>query len=106
MYPHERSLVKKMEGRPFVLLGVNSDASREEVRPTLQKEKITWRSWWNGPMGTGGRISKEWAIQGWPTLILIDHNGIIRRKYEGVPSEGGLDRDIEALIKEAQRAKS
>ena len=28
MYPHERSLVKKMEGKPFVLLGVNSDGTR------------------------------------------------------------------------------
>ena len=31
MYPHERSLVKKMEGKPFVLLGVNSDADREQI---------------------------------------------------------------------------
>jgi len=25
MYPHERSLVQKMEGKPFALIGVNSD---------------------------------------------------------------------------------
>jgi hypothetical protein len=28
MYPHERSLVKRLEGQPFALLGVNSDTDR------------------------------------------------------------------------------
>ena len=28
MYPHERSLVQKMEGKPFALVGVNSLIAR------------------------------------------------------------------------------
>ena len=52
MYPHERSLVKKMVDKPFALLGVNSDKDLEELKPVLEEEKITWRSFWNGEEGT------------------------------------------------------
>jgi hypothetical protein len=37
MYPHERSLVKKMEGKPFALIGVNSDEDRDALKPVLKK---------------------------------------------------------------------
>ncbi len=49
MYPHERSLVKRMEKRPFVLLGVNSDDDLAALKPVLAEERITWRSFWDGP---------------------------------------------------------
>ncbi len=56
MFPHERSLVKRLEGKPFALLGVNSDADREKLKETMKQQNITWRSWWDGgstagPMG-------------------------------------------------------
>ena len=76
MFPHERSLVKRLEGKPFVLLGVNSDESRKELKAVMKKEKITWRSFWNG--GRDGPISREWGIRGWPTLVIIDAKGVIR----------------------------
>jgi hypothetical protein len=41
MYPHERSLVKRLEGKPFALIGVNSDRDREELKPILTSEQIT-----------------------------------------------------------------
>ncbi len=49
MYPHERSLVKRLQDQEkrFVLLGINSDEDREELKKTLEKEQITWRSWWD-----------------------------------------------------------
>ena len=48
MYPHERSLVSKLKDKPFVLLGINSDQNRDELKKVLEKEQITWRSWWDG----------------------------------------------------------
>jgi hypothetical protein len=100
MYPHERSLVKKMSGKPFVLIGVNSDQNREALKKTLVKEKITWRSFWNGG-SPAGPIAKAWGVQGWPTLFLIDHKGVIRQKYLGSPGGAVLDKAIEDLVKEA-----
>jgi cytochrome oxidase Cu insertion factor (SCO1/SenC/PrrC family) len=101
MYPHERSLVKKMEGRPFVLVGVNSDPDRDGLGEVMKKQGITWRSFWNGG-STGGPISRAWRVQGWPTLAVIDHRGVIRHLYEGSPGDRQLDAVIEELVKEAE----
>ena len=73
MYPHERSLVKRLAGKPFALLGINSDKDKEALKKAMEKEMITWRSWWNGPKGTGGPISKAWNVRGWPTIYILDH---------------------------------
>lgn len=106
MYPHERSLVKKLADKPFALLGVNSDKDLKALKETLEKEQITWRSFWNGEKGTGGPISTEWGVRGWPTLYLIDHKGVIRRKYVGSPGDKVLDAAIDKLVEEADKATS
>jgi hypothetical protein len=78
MYPHERSLVKNLSGKPFVLLGVNSDEDRDALKTTLIKEKITWQSWWDKTID--GPIHTTWQIQQRPAIYLIDRKGIIRHK--------------------------
>jgi len=105
MYGHERSLVKKMTDKPFALVGVNSDNDLAALKPVLEEEKITWRSFWNGKDGTGGPISQEWNVHGWPTLYIIDHKGVIRHKYVGSPGDDKLDAAIEKLVAEAEKAK-
>jgi hypothetical protein len=102
MYPHERSLVKKMENKPFALIGVNSDKDRDALKAVLKKENITWRSFWNGPEGTMGPISLKWNVHGWPTLYVIDHTGIIRHKWLGGPGEKVMDEEIEKLVQQAE----
>jgi hypothetical protein len=102
MFPHERSLVNKMQSKPFALVGVNSDADRDALKDVLKKEHITWRSFWNGTQGTGGPISSKWNIQGWPTLYVLDHKGVIRHKWLGSPGEKVMDDAIEKLVEEAE----
>ena len=80
MYPHERSLVKRLANKPFALVGVNSDRDRTALKEVMKKENITWRSFWNGG-STGGPISTKWNVRGWPTLYLIDAKGVIRHKH-------------------------
>ena len=76
MYPHERSLVKRLADKPFALLGINSDTDKTELKKAMEKEKITWRSWWDGG-DTNGPIANQFNVQGWPTLYILDHRGII-----------------------------
>ncbi|MCH2177912.1 MAG: TlpA family protein disulfide reductase [Mariniblastus sp.] len=99
MYSHEQLLVQKLTDKPFVILGVNSDSNREEIRNIAKQKNLTWRSFWNGPEGKFGPISKRWNIEGWPTLYLIDSNGIIRHKQMGGDTEP-LDRIITSLLAE------
>ena len=102
MYPHERSLVKAMESKPFVLLGVNSDQSKDELKKVIEKENMTWRSWFDGP-GTQGPIATKWNVSGWPTLYVVDHKGVIRHKWVGSPGDKTLDEALEKLVKAAEK---
>src|SRR5437870_8904390 len=85
MYPHERSLVKRLEGKPFVLLGINSDQNKDELNKAIEANQITWRSWWDGG-STSGPIATKWNVHGWPTLYLIDAGGVIRSKGDELRS--------------------
>ena len=100
MYPHERSLVKRLEGKPFALLGVNSD-TKDRVQQAMKKENITWRSWWDGG-NTEGPIAKAWNVSGWPTIYILDAKGVIR--YKNV-REKKMDEAVDTLLKELEEAK-
>jgi hypothetical protein len=91
-----------MENRPFVLLGVNSDSSKEYGKKVVAKQKMTWRSWWDGG-NTEGPIASKWNIRGWPTMYLLDHKGVIRHKWLGSPGDKVLDEAIEKLVAEAEK---
>ena len=97
MYPHERSLVKRLADEPFALIGVNSDADKTKLRPRMIEEDITWRSFWNGPEGTRGPISAKWGVTGWPTIYILDHKGVIR--FKG-PRGEEMDKAVDQLLAE------
>src|SRR5947199_9129305 len=97
MYPHERSLVKKLADKPFALIGVNSDPSRDTVKNAVASENLTWRTFMDG--GTGGPIASAWGIRGWPSIFVIDHKGIIR--FRDVRGDA-MDRAVEQLLREME----
>jgi glutathione peroxidase-family protein len=103
MFPHERSLVKRFEGKPFTIIGVNSDKYDDEFKKNLEKHQVTWRSFKN-ERGEAGPIATEWNIRGWPTLYLIDHKGVIHKKWVGSPGDKVMDEEIEKLVKIAEEA--
>jgi len=99
MFPHERSLVARLKDAPFALVGVNSDKDfAEKKKKEYVDEKITWRSFTNGPEGTGGPIAKAWEVQGWPTLYLINQEGKILKKWLGSPGDEVIDAAIDAAV--------
>jgi hypothetical protein len=96
MYPHERSLVKRLEGKPFALVGVNSDTDKEKLKKRMAEERISWRSFWNGPKGTDGPISRAWNVHGWPTIYVLDHHGVIR--FKRIRDEH-VDKAVDQLLR-------
>ncbi len=102
MFPHERSLVKNLAKKPFVLLGVNTDKEGiAAFKANVKKNEINWRSWQDG--STRGPICSQYRIEAFPTLFLIDHKGVIRHKWRGAPQGKTLDEAIAALVKEAEQ---
>jgi cytochrome oxidase Cu insertion factor (SCO1/SenC/PrrC family) len=101
MIPHERSLVNRLSGKPFVLIGVNSDTDPEKLKNDLKENQVTWRSFQN--QRKEKKISDEWKVQGWPTLYLIDHKGVIKKKWFGGPTSEALDKEVEKLLQAAEK---
>jgi hypothetical protein len=104
MIPHERSLVEKLSGKPFVLIGVNSDKDPEQLKKDLKENQVTWRSFQNDRKGKDA-IATEWNVRGWPTLYLIDHKGVIKKKWLGSPGNEVLDKEVEKLVEIADKEK-
>src|SRR3954469_2494363 len=96
MYPHERSLVQRLEGKPFALVGINSDKDLEELHAAMAKEQITWPSWFDGG-GTGGPIASLYQVNAWPTIYVLDPKGVIR--FKNVRGEA-LDKAVDGLLEE------
>ncbi|MCY2957014.1 MAG: hypothetical protein NT107_08275 [Planctomycetota bacterium] len=80
MIPHERSLVALLKDEPFALIGINSDRDLVEYRNQAILQGVTWRSFWCGESGTDGLIPTAWNVTNWPTVYVIDVNGVIRFK--------------------------
>ena len=97
MYPHERSLVKRLENKSFALLGVNSDP-HDKVKAALKRENITWRSFWDGG-NTSGPIATQWKVSSWPTIYILDDKGVIR--YRNARGEA-MDHAVDTLLKEME----
>ena len=92
--------MKKFNGKPFAIVGVNSDSSRDMVKELTAKEKITWRSFWDAG-SPQGPIQCQWNINAWPTMYLIDHNGVIVERFH---FRSDLEEFIAQKVKKAEAA--
>lgn len=93
--------MRKYEGRPFVLLGVNEDNNLKSLQESEKKHNLNWRSWWDMDQ----LIAQQWQLEGLPTLYLIDAKGIVRWKSSFPLDEDEMGQRIEALVKEAENKK-
>jgi peroxiredoxin len=98
MKPHERAMVKRLEGKPFALLSIPEDTDRQGLKSALQKKEITWRSWFDGD----GRIASQWLVLAVPTIYVIDTDGVIR--FKDVRGEE-LDRAVDSLLEKLETTR-
>lgn len=71
------------------------------IRQAVAKHNINWRSWWAD--GIDGPIPRQWQVSSWPTIFVIDAQGILRHQ---LTSAENLERIIEALVREAEQSRS
>jgi hypothetical protein len=96
MYPHERSLVKRLAGKRFALVGINSDKDLGALQSVMEREQITWPSWFDGG-STSGPIASAYRVTSWPSVFVLDPTGVIRFKdVRGAD----LDRAVDSLLDE------
>lgn len=81
MYGEERDMVERLKDQPFALLGVNCDEA-DRARSVIGTDKITWRTWVDGPAGP---IAEQYQVGSFPTVFVLDKDGYIR--YRDVRGE-------------------
>jgi thiol-disulfide isomerase/thioredoxin len=97
--PNERALAERLKDEPFALLGVNCDDDKQAAINAIKSERMTWPNWHDGAPGAGP-IAKRYHVRGYPSVFVIDAQGIIRQH---TPMLGeALDKAVEDLIKDAK----
>ncbi|MDA1265602.1 MAG: hypothetical protein O2816_11035 [Planctomycetota bacterium] len=88
----------RLQGRPFALIGVNPWPHEPgELEAVMVRERLNWRSF-----DGGEDVSRLWNSPPTPSFYLLDHEGIIRRKWIGNPGEEAIDAALKKLVREAE----
>ena len=95
-----RNLQDELAGKPFVVLGVNGDADAKGVLAKLDALKVNWPSFVNG--GPEGEISKAWGVEAWPTVFIIDQDGVVRRRLVGEQDAAALGKLVRGTVAAAE----
>lgn len=101
MIPHEREMVKKHKDAPFALISVSGDEEKGTLKKFLETTDMPWVHWWDGQEG---KIIKGWNIQAFPTIYVLDAEGVIRYKFVGVVKKE-LDEAVDKLLTQAKDKK-
>jgi len=95
MIPHERELVAKLKDKPFVLVSISVDDDQETLTEFLAKEEMPWTHWWNG---SEGGIIEDWNVEAYPTIYVLDAEGVIRHKdLRGAELENAVNELLNAM---------
>ena len=93
--PSQRDLMEEMKGRPFTFLGVVSDGRNDDARKVIESRSITWPNILAG----GQAITERYHIEGFPSHIVIDAQGVIRAKGFDIAEPHSV---LDPLVKEAE----
>jgi thiol-disulfide isomerase/thioredoxin len=92
MLPENRALLEKYASKGFALVGINGDQDRDAIRKFEKENRIAWNSFWQGPEM---EISRRFNQTAWPTIYLMDRQGVIR--FRDLRGED-LERAVATLL--------
>ena len=101
-YPYQRAMLDIFDDEDVVILGVNSDAELETIRQAKIDEELPYRTWWDGHgqpdadvVAAEGPIATRWNVSGWPTIYVLDEEGVIRHVNK---RGGGLIAAVDRMV--------
>jgi hypothetical protein len=96
--PQVKQVAEQFLGRPVVVLGMNTDRDEKDARLVISKLKLAY------PILKAEALPAKYMIPGFPTLLIIDQQGIVRDMYVGYSPTLGKDvaEKIETLLKDGE----
>lgn len=96
LLPHQKRIYEKFKDRGFQIIGISGDSSEEDLRGFLATAKLPWPNLFDA----NHELNDRWKIRFYPTLILIDAEGVIRARNLD-PND--LERAIEDQLRRLER---
>ncbi|WP_162130538.1 SUMF1/EgtB/PvdO family nonheme iron enzyme [Schlesneria paludicola] len=78
--------------QPVVVIGMSTDEDEEDTAAVVKKMSL------NYPVLKAREVAEQYEIDGFPTLLVIDPNGVIRKVHVGYSSE--LREELIAIVDE------
>jgi thiol-disulfide isomerase/thioredoxin len=75
--PQIKEVVEHYQGKPVVVLGMNTDRDEKDARFVVDKLKLNYAT-----LKAKG-LPEKYSVQGFPTLIIIDQEGVVRGRHVG-----------------------
>ncbi|MBK7642871.1 MAG: TlpA family protein disulfide reductase [Planctomycetes bacterium] len=98
---HLRELCVQHASEPFAILGIATDDDATRFRALSRQTQVNWPSIWDG--GRTGPIAKLYRVSAFPTLFLIDAQGVILKSWTTQPADKSLDEEIERALAARKR---
>ncbi len=90
--PDIQERARRWEGQ-LVVLGVNYDEPRSDAQAFVDETGVTFPI----VMDRGKRISREYQVQGLPTTVILDADGVVRVRHVGLMTGSQLDQYLEQV---------
>lgn len=98
---HRRALLQRFRDAPFRILGVGLASDEERFRIDVEELDLTWPT--SFERTAEGPAVAAWRLDGGPTTVLIDRQGVVR----AIGLEGAsLDQSIEHLLSPPPREQA
>ena len=96
-------LQRKHKNEPMVILGVSADRDQAPWKEFIEKNKLDWTHFYDERR----MMANRFAVNGYPTYILIDHEGIIRYRQQGwnPDVDSQIEGEIRSMLKKAKAAQ-
>lgn len=96
--PALRKLHERFHGKPFEIVGIDSDKDVDALRRFVAANRLTWTMVIDG--GTDGPVAKAWRLNAWPASFLLDGEGVIRDRN---PTLNSLETRIVEMLKDLEK---
>jgi uncharacterized protein (TIGR03067 family) len=93
--PQIKEIASQFKDQPVIVLGMNTDAKEEDAKLVVEKMGL------NYPNLKATGLPEKYKVQGFPTLIIIDQEGVVRDIRTGYSAtlKEEVVKSVEGLLK-------
>lgn len=99
--PHIRSIAKKFQGEPLVVLSVSLDSDEQKWKEFIAKNDMTWLQCRDG--GFNGDIAKLFGVNAIPHTFTVDADGVLQDEHIG---DASVEGKLKKLLSQAEQQQA